>query len=126
MNILYISAVVCSGLLTLVMCALLWRANAREVITQREFGKLQQELAVLKGEMSAVWPRLTQSEDRITHLSERQDHLDLRDPMTQTYEPAIKLAHKGADVEELMSTCGLARGEAELIAMLHQHSVAAN
>ena len=126
MNILYLSAVACSGLLTLVMCVLLWRANAREVVGKQEFSRLQQELAALKSEMSAVWPRLTQSEDRLTHLSERLDHLDLRDPITQTYEPAIKLAHKGADAEELMSTCGLARGEAELISMLHRHTSATN
>lgn len=126
MNILYMSAIVCSGLLTLVMSVLLWRANARELIGQQEYSRLQQELAAVKGEMNSIWPRLTHNEDRLTHLSERQDHLDLRDPITQTYEPAIKLAHKGANVEELMSTCGLARGEAELIAMLHRHTSVTN
>jgi hypothetical protein len=38
----------------------------------------------------------------------------------RAYSQAIKLVQKGASVEELMEVCGLARGEAELIAMMHR------
>ena len=57
---------------------------------------------------------------RIRRLVERQDQLELRDPMEQTYAHAIRLAQKGADVNDLVENCGLARGEAELLLRIHR------
>ena len=58
-------------------------------------------------------------EKRMRRLSERQDQLDSRDPMEQIYAHAIRLAQKGAGVDELVENCGLARGEAELLLRVH-------
>jgi hypothetical protein len=43
-----------------------------------------------------------------------------RDPASPAYEMASKLARKGASTEELMDTCGLSRGEVDLITMLNR------
>ena len=59
-------------------------------------------------------------EQRIRRLAERQDQLELRDPLEQTYAHAIRLAQKGVDVNELVESCGLARGEAELLLRVHR------
>ena len=59
-------------------------------------------------------------EDKLRRLTERQDQLSLREPVQQAYHQAIRLAHRGASVEELVEACGLPRGEAELIQVLHQ------
>lgn len=40
------------------------------------------------------------------------------EPVSPAYELAGKLARKGASSEELMETCGLSRGEVDLITML--------
>jgi len=40
------------------------------------------------------------------------------EPVSPAYEQAGKLARKGASSEELMETCGLSRGEVDLITML--------
>jgi hypothetical protein len=64
--------------------------------------------------------RLQEVEQQLRLLAERQDQLDLRRPMAQPYRLAIKLAQGGAGVEEIVSTCGINRGEAELVAMLHR------
>ncbi len=59
-------------------------------------------------------------ERKLRETTERQDQLDLREPDTRPYHQAITLVHKGAKVDELVSTCGLARNEAELVHLLHR------
>jgi hypothetical protein len=61
-----------------------------------------------------------QIEDRLRRLTERQDQMALREPDQGVYQQAIRLVQRGAGVEELVSTCGLQRSEAELIHVLHQ------
>ncbi len=39
-----------------------------------------------------------------------------------SYEHAIHLVQKGVDVNELVSTCGLSQGEADLVNLLHRIS----
>lgn len=58
---------------------------------------------------------LARLEDRTRSLLQRQDHLELLEPATDTYKEAINLVRNGAGVDQLMTDCGLARGEAELL-----------
>jgi len=37
-----------------------------------------------------------------------------------SYEQAIHLVQKGADVDDLVNTCGLSKGEADLVNLLHR------
>ncbi len=57
-------------------------------------------------------------EHRFRHVAERQDQLALRDPETEAYRHAMRLAGEGATPEELMEKCGLARGEIDLLLSL--------
>ena len=59
-------------------------------------------------------------EQKLRQLTERQDSLDRREPNSQIYNHAITLAHRGATVEQLVQSCGLARSEAELLHLLHR------
>ena len=59
-------------------------------------------------------------EQKLRQLAERQDSLDSREPNSQIYNHAISLAHRGASIEQLINSCGLARNEAELIHLLHR------
>lgn len=73
----------------------------------------------------SVGQRLAQVEQGLRHIAKRQDELGLRqeyqdDPDAKSYEQASKLLRKGAGVEELMDICGLSRGEAELLVMMHR------
>ena len=81
---------------------------------------LQKELAVQAETVATLNNSLVEMQQQMHLVSERQDQLELREVISRTYEPAIKLAHKGADIEELVSSCGLARGEAELIMMMYR------
>lgn len=63
---------------------------------------------------------------RIRRLSERQDSLDMREPDLATYKQAISLVQKGADVDQLVDTCGLGRSEAELVYLMHHQATPIN
>ncbi len=62
---------------------------------------------------------LLRVEQQMRRLAERQDQAELHNPGERPYSQAIRLVRKGTTIEDLVSTCGLTRGEAELIAMLH-------
>ncbi len=88
---------------------------------------LQNDLRALCNAAVGMGDRVNQLERRLRQLSERQEALGLRqeqfdqeDPEVRSYSQAIKMAHKGAPVDDLIEVCGLSRGEAELVAMMHR------
>lgn len=62
---------------------------------------------------------LVRLEQQVRRLIERQDQIEMRTAGDRPYTQAIQMVQHGADVSELIANCGLTRGEAELIAMLH-------
>lgn len=68
--------------------------------------------------------RVARIEKKARMQSERQDKLELHEPNLQVYGQAARLVRKGADLDEVVNTCGLSRGEAELILYLNgEHNV---
>ncbi|MFN2308663.1 MAG: DUF2802 domain-containing protein [Gammaproteobacteria bacterium] len=62
---------------------------------------------------------LVHLEQQVRRLTERQDQIEMRSVGDRPYTQAIQMVQHGAPVAELIAQCGLTRGEAELIAMLH-------
>lgn len=60
---------------------------------------------------------LARLEQRSHHLGQRQDQLEMSGSGSNSYQHAKKMMHKGAPLEEVMADCGIARGEAELVAL---------
>ena len=92
------------------------RFMGNQKTTQR---RLQQDMHALCAGGINLGKHVDILEKRIRRLVERQDQLELRDPLEQTYAHAIRLAQKGVNVNELVESCGLARGEAELLLRIH-------
>ena len=67
-----------------------------------------------------VGQRLMEVEKRLNQTVERQVELEQKDPGAVTYSYAVRLVEMGATAEDLVQNCGLARGEAELIARVHK------
>lgn len=67
--------------------------------------------------------RLVALEQRARSMAKRQDDIDLREASTP-YDQAIQLANKGSDTEKLVSSCGVSRGEAQLIVNLQKYNKA--
>ena len=104
--------------------------GALEVARNARFKKLQREqqdgMRRLLNDVQAICTgainmgnQIDALEKKLRRLTERQDQLDSREPMEQVYAHAIRLAQRGADVNELVESCGLARGEAELLLRVH-------
>ncbi len=71
--------------------------------------------------LRAIEGRIEAAEQRLRQIARRQEEqLHVGEPGETSYGAAIRLAHQGANVDQLVSTFGLARGEAELIAALHR------
>lgn len=94
-------------------------ARAQSDAAQLEIARLQQELRALCSGAVGLGDHLRQLERGLKGLSVRHDRLELKDPGERPYAQAIRLVHNGADAGEIADTCGLTRGEAELIRMLH-------
>ena len=88
---------------------------------------VQNDLRALCNAAVQVGGRVNLLEQSVKQLQQRQQELGLRqdkmvhpEPEARSFEQAIKLAQKGASVEELMDICELSRGEAELLSMMHR------
>jgi biopolymer transport protein ExbB/TolQ len=57
--------------------------------------------------------------DQVKNIDARQDEMDIRDQSDKPIEQAIALVEKGASLEEIMETCKLSLGEAELLFRIH-------
>lgn len=116
-----------------VLCAGLWlglrRLRAANEDTAGQLRSMQQDLRALCNAAVTVGERVNRLEQqarelygRQEELGVRQDRIDQSSEGSASYEQAIKMARKGASVEDLVEVCGLARGEAELISMMHRYN----
>ena len=96
------------------------RGRRRERATDAALQRLREDVQALCTGAVNMGKHLAAMEQKIRRLSERQDQLELRDPSQQAYGHAIRLAQRGAEIDELIASCGLTRGEAELLLRLHR------
>ena len=89
--------------------------DCRQRLTQ-----VEQELAALCTASVGAGDHVVKLEQQVKRIIERQNMLELRASNDRPYAQASQLVHKGADIEELVDTCGLTRGEAELLVMMQR------
>jgi len=93
------------------------RLRARLEKQQDALKTLQADVAAMCSGAVKLGEHLAQQEQRLQTLSRRQDDLELHEPSGDNYRHAARLMGKGAELEEVMDDCGLARGEAELLVL---------
>lgn len=115
-------------LITLVLLVVVFVLSRKLRLSIQDLQHKDQLISVMRRDIGAlcsgavgVGKRLVKIENSLKHQEERQDQLECREPAQQPYEHAIRLVQKGSDVKEVMSTCALTQGEAELIMMLHRY-----
>lgn len=67
-----------------------------------------------------VGQRLLEVEKKLNHTAERQVELEQKDSGNIPYLYAIRLVEMGASADDLVENCGLARVEADLLALVHR------
>ena len=99
------------------------KSQAQEEIEQElqhRIQSLEQELGALCSASVGAGEHVVKLEQQVQRITERQDQLELRVAGNRPYDQASQLVNKGADIEDLMDSCGLTRGEAELMVMMQR------
>jgi len=111
----------------IIMAVVMNRRSARDIteIEQRLGARmdiLESELSAMMDGAFGVASYLQKVENNLKETVQRQEQLQQRDMGNLPYNEAVRLASKGASVDELVEHCSLSRTEAELVAMLHKKS----
>tara|TARA_R110002167_G_scaffold82282_4_gene224552 strand:- start:5902 stop:6318 length:417 start_codon:yes stop_codon:yes gene_type:complete len=115
-------AVLAMGLLSALF--FLIRLQRKLGVQQRSYqallNVLRNEIRITNSGAMGMGRRLKQVEQRLNITAEKQLEMENRDPGAMAYNQAAKLMEMGADVDDLIGSCGIARPEAELMALLHR------
>jgi len=118
-----IAALLAGAALQVVLAMAGYRARSQERNQAAVIRDLQKDLLGLQEQLLVLRRQLAQ-EDRREILSVAAAPVVTPvpaarpEPVSPAYDLAGKLARKGASTEELMETCGLSRGEVDLITRL--------
>jgi hypothetical protein len=118
-----IAALLAGAALQVVLAMAGYRARNQERNQAAVIRDLQKDLLGLQEQLLVLRRQLAQ-EDRREILSAPVAPVAVpapavrAEPVSPAYDLAGKLARKGASTEELMETCGLSRGEVDLITRL--------
>ena len=91
----------------------------------KRLGTLEEQLSANQAQLAEARHEIASIATRAAGLAERLEDSEQRRTPTPaptaapSYQIAIRLARSGASREELMSSCGLSRQEAELVQRLH-------
>jgi hypothetical protein len=125
------------AMLVLAMALRRWRMSA-----ERDAQRMFEQLDLLRSELLLMHERLDSQPQSAVHAAAPEAPVAARAPQYQSpqqpqyqneqrnmplpsmpaprgYEVAVRLARSGATVDELISSCGLSRNEAQLVLRLH-------
>jgi len=120
-----------AGLYTAILLALLLIAAGLSVyliVRQRQHEKrsklmmqaLRNEIHAMTSSSIGMGKRMMDIEQKLNLTVEKQLELENRDPGEVAYTQAARLVEMGADVDDLVQSCGIGRPEAELMSLLHR------
>ena len=85
---------------------------------------LGRELHATTSGSMGVGQRLVSCERQLHELRTTLDEMRQKDPLRISYDEASRLVDLGADIDDLMNTCGISRPEAELVSALRKRQAA--
>lgn len=85
---------------------------------------LGRELHATTSGSMGVGQRLVTCERQLHELRTILDEMRQNDPLRISYDEASRLVDLGADIDDLMNTCGISRPEAELVSALRKRQAA--
>lgn len=72
-------------------------------------------------EVQSLELEFTQLQERVDRLQKEIEQLKAEQASVTPYTHAIQMAQQGLNMNEVASSCGISRGEAELIVALHRN-----
>lgn len=85
---------------------------------------LGRELHATTSGSMGVGQRLVTCERQLHEMRSMLDEMRQNDPLRISYDEASRLVDLGADIDDLMNTCGISRPEAELVSALRKRQAA--
>jgi predicted PurR-regulated permease PerM len=90
------------------------------IIKQSErIASLQNQLTALCEGASGVDERILKFENSLTKLRDHQHTMDMTSASQPSYDHAIRLAKRGANINQIIDNCNVSDEEAHLISRLH-------
>ncbi len=117
--VLGVFGLVAGAVLQLVLAVAGQRAQRRMQAHQHSTLALQTALTALRAELVALAERLGRAEREIVRVSESAEKPARQEIYDHSYAVAARLVREGADAADLAASCGLVRGEAELMMRLY-------
>ena len=112
-------AIIVIGVVVLTTVLMARRQRRRVAASEVALQTLRNDLAAMCASVNGFGERLVRIEQQLRSVADRQDQLELRPGGERSYAHAIRMVQKGTSVEELVSSCGINRGEAELLLRVH-------
>jgi len=72
-------------------------------------------------EVQSLELEFTQLQERVDRLQKELEQLKSQQAAVTPYTHAIQMAQQGLNVKEVAASCGISRGEAELIVAMHRN-----
>lgn len=119
-------SIACVALLALYVVRLRYKLRQAELRMDSSVSELSHELKGLSNAAIGVGRHTKELEKEIGVLKTGVEEIRSNDPAVVSYTEASKLVELGADVSDLMSSCGISRPEAELVFALTHSKVQGN
>ena len=100
------------------------RIRALQASVKQRCDTLGRELHATASGSMGVGQRLVACERQLHELRNSLDEMRQNDPLRISYDEAARLVDLGADIDDLMNTCGISRPEAELVSALKKRQAA--
>ncbi|MGC8119376.1 DUF2802 domain-containing protein [Marinobacter sp. VGCF2001] len=100
------------------------RIRALQATVKQRCDTLGRELHATTSGSLGVGQRLVACERQLHELKNTLEEMRQNDPLRISYDEASRLVDLGADIDDLMNTCGISRPEAELVSALKKRQVA--
>lgn len=119
-------AVAAGAIATALVQGMLTRRQVRKLneLVKDRCDSLGRELHATTSGSLGVGQRLVACERQIHELKTTLEEMRQNDPLRISYDEASRLVDLGADIEDLMNTCGISRPEAELVSALKKRQAA--
>lgn len=117
-EVLMISTIVVGIFLLMSLVAMAFMYNHfHQILTQQDeiITSMQSDLNAMCSGAVGIGEHLAKLDERSGRLAQRVDALETQETPERSYRHAIKMLRSGANLDQIMSDCGLARGEAELL-----------
>jgi len=117
---LFIILIAALVMMSFVIVVLFFKQRKAEKRSRLLAAALRKEIQIMSGSTIGMGKQIIDIEKKLESSLEKQLEFEQRDPDDVAYSQAARLVEMGADVDDIVHSCGIGRPEAELMALMHR------